>query len=150
MKPILLIACGNRLRGDDGLGWVLADRLAPVLQEAAIIRTQQLTPELAEPASLARLLVVVDASYVGRPGSWRVEAVVASGGQFTRARLGHQFTPECLLAYTAALYQSVPRMLLVSMTGGAFGFGERLTESVEAGLPELIEFMRELVKIAEE
>ena len=150
MNPILLIACGNRLRGDDGLGWVIADRLAPILQEAAIIRTQQLTPELAEPASLARLVVVVDASYIGNPGSWCVEEVVAGGGNFATGQLGHQFTPECLLAYTAALYQSTPRMLLVSMAGGAFGFGEKLTESVETGLPELIAFMSEQVKIAEE
>jgi len=60
---ILIIGCGNPLRGDDGLGWVVADCLAAVLTDPAveIVRTHQLTPEMAESFTSAKLVVIVDA-----------------------------------------------------------------------------------------
>ena len=52
---VLVLAYGNPLRRDDGVGWVIGERLAELLPEEAVdVRVlHQLTPELAEPISRA-------------------------------------------------------------------------------------------------
>ena len=138
MKRVLIIACGNPLRGDDGLGWVVADCLTAVLNDPSveIIRTQQLAPELAEKVSRSELVVIVDASHIGRPGSWKRGEIQLSKNE--TGMLGHHFTPSGLLAYAAAVYKLTPRTLVVSVAGGSFDCKESLTPAVEAALPEVV------------
>jgi hydrogenase maturation protease len=138
MKRVLIIGCGNPLRGDDGLGWVIADCLSAMLNDPTveIMRVHQLTPELAEPVSRVDLVVIVDAAHAGRPGSWKREEVEIS--KTGAGKLGHHFTPSGLLAYAAAVYNSTPRMLVVSVAGGSFDCREALTPVVEAALPEVV------------
>ncbi|MEI8340631.1 MAG: hydrogenase maturation protease [Verrucomicrobiota bacterium] len=138
MKRVLIIGCGNPLRGDDGLGWVASDCLEAVLNDSsvAIIKTQQLTPELAEPASQVDLVIIIDASHAGRPGSWKRAEIEASKNG--TGKLGHHFTPAGLLAYVAALYKRTPRMLLVSVAGASFDCMETLSPTVESVLPEVV------------
>ena len=60
----LIIGYGNPLRGDDGVGWEVASRLAATIPEEAahIMTVHQLTPELAESVSEAELVIFIDAS----------------------------------------------------------------------------------------
>jgi len=145
MKRILIIGCGNPLRGDDGLGWVIADCLTAVLNDptVAIIRTHQLTSELAEPVSQTELVIVVDASNKGRPGSWKRGEIEALKTE--TAKSGHHFSPSGLLAYARAIYKTTPRMLFVSVAGGSFECREALTPAVEAALPEVVRHICEQV-----
>ena len=64
MARALIIGYGNPLRGDDGLGWRAAEQLAEIIpqSEAEVIACHQLTPELAEPISRARLVIFIDMS----------------------------------------------------------------------------------------
>ena len=58
-QPVaLVIGYGNTLRGDDGVGPLAADTIRGWgLEGVAAISITQLTPELAEPISAARLAV---------------------------------------------------------------------------------------------
>lgn len=138
MKQALIIGCGNPLRGDDGLGWVVADSLAAVLTEPSveIIWTHQLTPELAEQVSRSELVVIVDASHGGHPGSWKHGEIEVSNTE--TGKLGHHFTPSNLLSYASAIYKITPRMMVVSVAGESYDCREALTPAVEAALPEVV------------
>src|SRR5271168_1858099 len=51
----LVLACGNTLRGDDGVGWRIGSLLIenPPCDSLQVILTRQLLPEHAEPLSKA-------------------------------------------------------------------------------------------------
>jgi hydrogenase maturation protease len=105
----LVIGYGNRLRGDDGVGWEVASRLAAAVpsEAAHILTVHQLTPELAELVSEADLVIFIDASHVGEPGTWRCDHVkprCASGNS-----LGHHFDVAGLLAYSEAVFNATSR-----------------------------------------
>jgi hypothetical protein len=59
----LVVGYGNPLRSDDGIGWVIAGRLAtdPRFAGTDVLQRHQLTPELALDISRAGLVVLVDA-----------------------------------------------------------------------------------------
>jgi hydrogenase maturation protease len=63
MPRILIIGYGNPLKSDDGLGWHAAQELSRELTPPGVkvIRAHQLTPELAEEASTAELVLFIDA-----------------------------------------------------------------------------------------
>ena len=72
---LLIIGCGNSLRGDDGVGMEVVRALwaqregIPDLRHAGFMWSQQLLPELALDLSRSSLAIFVDAaSDGGRPG----------------------------------------------------------------------------------
>src|ERR1039458_6669361 len=67
-RGVLVVACGNTLRGDDAVGPEVGDLLTTRLAGtgASVIVSDQLLPELADDASRARLVVFVDAA-IDRP-----------------------------------------------------------------------------------
>ena len=64
MPRVLIVAYGNPLRSDDGVGWVVAEELRRRLAspEVEVLRLQQLLPEVAESLSRADAVIFVDAS----------------------------------------------------------------------------------------
>jgi hydrogenase maturation protease len=72
MGRVLIIGYGNPLRGDDSLGWQIAARPTTSIQDepVEVLALDQLTPELSELISEVELVVFIDASYAGKPGSW--------------------------------------------------------------------------------
>ena len=73
---------GNPLRGDDGVGWRVAEAVAAALPDAVadVLTVHQLTPELAEPISRAERVIFIDAAAEGKPGAVRCFAVEGAGG----------------------------------------------------------------------
>ena len=142
MARVLIIGYGNPLRGDDSLGWEVAKRLATSIQDepVEVLALSQLTPELSEPISEVELVVFIDASHIGRPGSWACEPVKADATSLHT--LGHHLTPRSLLAYTQALFNTSPRALLVSVAGGSFDCRQELTPAVANVLPAVEQFVR--------
>ena len=63
-RRVLVIGYGNPLRGDDGIGRVIAEHIAETLRPEAIdvVVAHQLTPELTEPISRSGLVIFVDAA----------------------------------------------------------------------------------------
>ncbi len=105
----LILACGNTLRGDDGVGPWLADWAEKRFREESQVRViarQQWTPELAEEIVRAHSVLFIDCSIDSAPGSISltpVEPTAALQGLATH----HQGAAE-LLALTRDLYSSQP------------------------------------------
>lgn len=139
-KPALIIGYGNPLRGDDGLGWKVAEGVATSLGEHAVILTvQQLTPELCEPIHETNLVIFVDASCDGVPGTWRSLPVAPAAAQ--APALGHHCDLAGLLAYTQAVYQSCPKALVVSVSAETFDCRDALSPKVEAAIPVIVGYI---------
>lgn len=146
-KRVLVIGYGNPLRGDDGLGWEIAGRLASGIHDETVevLSVTQLTPELSEVIGEVELVVFIDASLVGHPGSWKYQILDAN--EKSPHTLGHHLTPISLLAYTQAIFKARPRALLVSIAGDSFDYREELTPSVVAALPAVEQFVRERISV---
>jgi hydrogenase maturation protease len=139
----LIIGIGNPLRSDDGLGWVVAERLARDSEEGWAIHTvHQLTPDLAQWMAEAEMVVMVDASRKGEPGAVCVRPISPS------TQLGaagtHDTTPEELAALTAAVYGHCPPVVMVSMTGANFSIGEHLSSVVARRIPLVSEVVHQV------
>jgi hydrogenase maturation protease len=140
MPGALLIGYGNPLRGDDGLGWEVADQIARNAGDSIkVVTTHQLTPELAEPISKADVVVFVDACHDGQPGRWRCERIRAD--TVIPQAFAHYLTPMSLLNYAAAIFDAKPAALLISVAADSFEYGETLTPKVAAVVPEIVDYI---------
>jgi len=131
---LLVIACGNSLRGDDGAGLLLAERLVTGWRAAGLsvqhVAVQQLTPELAESiaADGVAAVVFVDTAVGQTERGIAVQQVSANDGT---PSLGHHLDPTLLLLYAQHLYAQQPPAWLVTIPGEAFGLGEELSPVVQ-------------------
>jgi hydrogenase maturation protease len=133
----LVLACGNTLCGDDGVGPRLADWAAERFQNDSNIRViarQQWTPDLAADIAAADSVLFVDASIAMPPG--RVALIpVETDGNGTEAA-SHHLEPRKLLGLTQALYGSMAaHAMILSVGAGSTELGEELSKPVEAALP---------------
>jgi hydrogenase maturation protease len=148
----LLIGYGNPLRGDDGVGWHVADAVraalpagetgaAPVDEVTAalggarlrIITEHQLTPELASDVAASGVVVFVDAACDCAPGVVRVRPVVVTGPPSGLTQ--HQFDPGTLLWLAREVYGRVPASAwLITIGASAFACEQRLSPPVHAGV----------------
>jgi len=142
---VLVLAYGNPLRSDDGLGWHAAEQLAEILPDSnAEIRTlAQLTPEIALAISGAGLVIFIDASREGEPGELTCSQVTP---QLVPVGFSHELTPEALVALSQYMYGVSPPAFLVSLSGDCFNHGEELSPMVEAQLPRLINLVVQLAE----
>jgi len=140
---VLVIGYGNPLRGDDALGWEIARRLASANRAETFeaLALHQLTPELSAYISEVEMVVFIDASRVGQPGTWKCETLKLNATSWPT--FGHHLTPIGLLAYAHAIFSASPPALLISVAGGSFDCRQGLTPSVTAALPAVEKFVRE-------
>ena len=141
----LVIGYGNPLRGDDRLGWEIAGRLSAGIADESveIMAVHQLTPELAEPVSKADMVIFVDASCEGKPGTWKCDKVEPAPA--TADPLGHHFSISGLLAYARAIYSASPEAFVVSVAAETFECRDALSPSVELALPKIVRYIREKI-----
>jgi hydrogenase maturation protease len=107
-EGVLIVGYGNPLRSDDGIGWHAAGLLAgaPRLAGAKVLARHQLTPELATDIGRASLVVLVDASADGDPGTVSVQHVET--GPTAATTWSHHLDPEALAGLAEALYGAPP------------------------------------------
>jgi hydrogenase maturation protease len=149
MTPALLLACGNPLRGDDGLGdWLAAQAKEHFgSSQLEVMASRQFTPEMAEPISTADTVIFLDCSATAEPGKISLHPVEAK----TRpARLmTHHMSPESLLWMSRELYGRVPRVAYVLTVGGeSFKMEERLSDAVRNSTPAVLTIVGEIVHSA--
>jgi hydrogenase maturation protease len=146
MRRVLIVACGNPLRCDDGLAWRAVEELHRRCfpQEVEIIAQHQLTPELASPVSQVERVLFLDAARFGQPGEFRCEPVLPghASGAFT-----HDFSPGRILSISRELYGRAPQAFVISLSGECFDHGETISATVEGALPALVELV---VRLTEE
>ena len=142
---LLIIGYGNTLRGDDGVGQLIAHRLEAILGSNGIliIACHQLTPELVETISRADEVVFVDVTEDGQAGDIRSFALQpeTAAGAFT-----HNISPSALLAASANLYGVCPRGQVISISGTHFDYGETLSLPVEKAIPQAVSLIRQMIE----
>jgi hydrogenase maturation protease len=145
MPRVLIIAYGNPLRSDDGVGWVVAEELSRKLAspEVEVLQLLQLLPEVAESVSRAGTVIFVDASCDGVPGEIRRKPVTAPPG---KVRFSHHLSPADVLELARQLYGAAPQAFCISLTGHNFGHNEELSPTASAQLPQLAAVVEELAK----
>lgn len=145
MAPrVLILACGNPLRSDDGVGWHAAQLLREGLRaaETEIVSVHQLTPELAEAAASACGIIFLDAAQNGTPGDI---ACLPVHRDAEPERFSHALTPGQVMALCEQLYGVRPQAYMVSIAGECFDHGEGLSATVASALPQLIDTVEALI-----
>jgi hydrogenase maturation protease len=143
---IVVIGYGNPLRSDDSAGPRAAEAIAAWrLPGVWAIGVRQLTPELAEPLSAARVAIFVDARLAEEGGRVRVRAIEPEGSD---PAVGHASDPRSLLAFARALFGSDPRAWLVTVPATNLAVGEGLSPTAERGLAAALRTIAALVELA--
>jgi hydrogenase maturation protease len=151
VSRVLIIACGNPLRSDDGVAWRAAEALEAKLppDQVEIFLVHQLAPELAEPISRSRFVIFLDAATAGsdqtKPGEIRVEQMERSMGE-RPSPFCHTFSPTNVLGLAEQLYGVRARAYFVSMVGQNFSHGEFLSAAVASSIPEFIAQVEDLIR----
>ena len=143
MSRILIVAYGNPMRCDDGVAWRASDELEKKFSnlKVEILRTHQLTPELAATVSLCEAVIFVDAASAnavgnGLPGEIRVGPV---GLAPIQPGFSHHVSPGVVMALASELFRATPHAVAVTVTGESFDHGEELSAVVKAALPDLVQ-----------
>ncbi len=134
----LILACGNTLRGDDGVGLNLAAWAEERFRgepEVRVISRQQWTPDLAEEIAAADSVLFVDASVKPPPGRVRL-IPVSSRVDSSAAPASHHIKPSELLGVTRSLYGSIKsHAMLLTVGVGSTDLGETFSAPVAAAIP---------------
>ena len=148
MRPqIVILGYGNTLRGDDGLGYRAAERLAPLEMHGRVrvIASHQLSIDFAELIADAELVIFVDASRDGAPGEIRSEVLAARPTSAEDDVMTHHLTPQSLLSLSKTLYGGSPEAVVVTVSGESFDLSEDLSPLVEAQLQTVILHVQSLL-----
>ncbi len=143
----LILAIGNPLRGDDGVGQALLEQVPPLVAER--LCCQQLLPEHAALLSRHPWVVLVDAAVptpVAPPGT--VCGRVVHSDYVSLYSSTHHMTPACLLGWTRLLYPQVPRCWLITITGATFDYSIALSPAVRQALPQALQMITECLRSA--
>lgn len=167
-----MLACGNALRQDDGVGLEIAAAAERVFGDAQlrVVAVQQWTPELASEITGAALAIFVDASATDEPGAIRVRQLCSPtsakiwqkwGTQrptlSQKARRGwgtqdasisetHQMAPAELLALAEVIGGHAPeRAFIVTVGAGSFQYGEDVSGTVRQAVPRVVRLVGNLM-----
>lgn len=146
MKP-LVVALGNRWRGDDGVGPRVLDRLrlldAGLGDDADVAELDGEATRLVDAISDRELVVIVDAVRgAGAPGTVHRLDLDLHHPAPSRPASSHGTGVADAIALGAALGRLPPRVVLVGVEAGRVGHGAGLSPAVTAALDEAAELVR--------
>ena len=143
----LILACGNPLRSDDGVGpWLVtwAQERFGDDPSVRIMYRQQWTPELADNLSRAKSAIFIDASTAAAPGAVELHRVKPAGDNAGIAT--HHLDAAQLLALCEQLYEAVPaNSLLLTIGIASTEFGETFSPPVHEALDTACAELEKLV-----
>lgn len=133
----LILACGNTLRSDDGIGPFLASWAeARWLNDPRIriICDHQWTPEMAEEVARAETVIFVDSSLNQPPGQILLREICAAS--LKPGLVTHHLGAAELLGVAQDLYEKHPRRAqLLTIGAGTIELGEGLSPAVQDAIP---------------
>ncbi len=144
LPPALLLACGNSLRQDDGVGLRIAEAAEHLFPASRlrIVAAQQFTPEMAADLAATDLVIFVDASVVDEPGAIRV-APVAPRQESPET---HRLDPPALLAMAQTFCGHAPaRAFALTIGASHFDYGEELSGPLRQAVPRALRLLTSLV-----
>jgi hydrogenase maturation protease len=139
----LILACGNTLRGDDGVGpWLAqwAEKRFASDHAVRVLWCQQWTPELAEEIAAAASVLFIDCSVDSLPGQVTL-APIAPATTSTGLATHHLGAPE-LLALARELFHASPSSAqLLTIGAASVELSENLSPTVSAVLPQACQLL---------
>ena len=143
----VILACGNTLREDDGVGPWLAQWAEARFQSVPglrILSRQQWTPELAEDTARAESVIFIDCSAESTPG--QITLVPVAPADEASGLATHHLGAAHLLSLGSQLYNSLPRTaLLLTVGAGSMELREGFSDAVRAALPRACRMLEEAV-----
>lgn len=142
--PALLLACGNSLRQDDGVGLKIAEAAEHLFPASRlrIVAAHQFTPEMAADLAATDLVIFVDACVADEPGSIRVLPVTAHDDSLET----HHLDPPTLLAMAQSLCGHAPaRAFALTIGAGCFDYGEEISGPLRQAVPRALRLLGNLV-----
>jgi hydrogenase maturation protease len=143
----LILACGNTLRCDDGIGPWLAEwseRQFHTHPAVRVLSRQQWTPELAEDIAAAESVCFIDCSAESAPGLVKLTPVEPANEAPGLAT--HHVGAAQLLALGRNLYGTEPRnAVMLTVGAGSTELGETFSDAVQAALPQACRLLEETV-----
>jgi len=147
IKPIRIIAWGNRGRQDDGSALLLAERLSRRYachgSDVIVQQYHQLGPELVHDLDNCRLVIFVDAHVTQQGDVPMVEQLVPA--ESGAALDTHHCSPEWLLGLTAALGLFVPEAMMIGIPGHQWEFGDELSEPTRRAIDRAEQFIEQII-----
>lgn len=143
-RPALLLACGNSLRQDDGVGLRIAEAAEQLFPASRlrIIAAPQFTPEMASELTTTDLALFVDASAADAPGAIRIRPV----GPCATPAETHGLDPPALLALAEELSGHAPARAFVLTIGAAsLNYGEDLSGPIRQAIPRALRLLGNLL-----
>ena len=148
-QSILIIGYGNTLRGDDGVGYRIAEMVqAWGLEGIEVVACHQLTPELADAIATFQSVIFVDAAI----------APITTSSDITLERLypsdqnpstTHASTPSTLLTLVQWLYEVSPIAYQLTIPAVEFEFTEDLSPVTTEGMRLALEQLRQMCEEAQ-
>jgi hydrogenase maturation protease len=139
---VLVIGYGNTLRGDDGMGYQVAETVAEwQLPQVRSIAVHQLFPELAADIAEVEIVVFVDA--VVEIDSLAPNITIAplvAGEDATFST--HIITPQLLLGMTQRLYGATPVAYLLTIPAIDFTLGTNLSSIASSGKDLALDYLK--------
>ncbi len=144
----LILACGNTLREDDGVGPFLAQWAEERWRDDARVRVlcdHQWTPEMVEEVAQAESVIFVDCATDCEPGLVRAMTVEPAGDDSKIET--HHLSAGQLLTLSAQFYGATPgSALLLTVGAGSLELREGFSEAVEAALSKAEQTLQERVE----
>jgi hydrogenase maturation protease len=124
-RKTLVIGIGNPLRGDDGVGPMIANQIAwQQLPGVEAITVHQLVPELAEKLSQFPIVILIDAlqcTNLDAPVLRRI------AGEAPASQFSHQLSPTQLLEMAKTVSGRAPDAWLLTVPVSHLDVGEKLS-----------------------
>lgn len=141
----LVIGYGNTLRGDDGVGYRVAEAVESWgLAGVEAHPCHQLTPELAAAIAPVDTVIFVDAAMPQNPCSpVMIERITAETPSPSFSP--HHSTPKLLMALAQSLYGRAPVAYSLILPTREFGYGEVLSPIAASGMQQALNRIRELI-----
>ncbi|GIX07223.1 MAG: hypothetical protein KatS3mg115_1626 [Candidatus Poribacteria bacterium] len=150
MKKTLLLALGNTLRGDDGVGPWIAEQLREdprVLEAVDIEITHQLLIEHADQIAQYQQVVFVDAHTELETSQWlRIAPLEANPPASVSS---HHLSPAALLQMARQLYGAQTEGWIVSVRAERFQIGAGLSPKTQAAAKKAISALYRLLGVEE-
>lgn len=147
---MLVIGYGNTLRGDDGVGYQVAEAVAKwQIPQVRSLAVHQLLPELAEAIAAVATVVFVDAAVSDDATTANITtanitiAPLVAGGDATFRT--HIITPQLLLSLAQRLYGATPDAYLLTIPAIEFALGTDLSAIADRGKNLALDYLASML-----
>ena len=141
----IVIGYGSSLRRDDAVGLLVAEAVqAWNRDDVTGYPVPQLTPELAEPLSSARLAIFVDASADPQDETVHLRSISAAP---VDSGWKHTANPSSLMALAQATFGMCARSWLITIPAPNLDFGEGLSPITLRGKAEALQTIETLLNV---